>query len=193
MSFTLFTPVTQIIVYLIIFNTLRFQNKVQFVQYCVRSKVKVCVHITILGVRFWHLILCLAWIDLLQWKQFLFVCLVFFVPLVNFSHVTIAGERLQIFDLCSTLVAVEQWVFFNVLYLLLPGPTLYHDRLRVPMTLTRVAERLAVELSLPVLTTQVCGDWGSNPYLPHARRTLYLYDTAAVSFEFECSLCLHVW
>ena len=31
-----------------------------------------------------------------------------------------------------------------------------------------------------VFTTQVYLDRGSNPYLPHARRTLYLYATAAV-------------
>ena len=31
------------------------------------------------------------------------------------------------------------------------------------MTLTAISERLAVELSLPVLTTEVSPDWGSNP------------------------------
>ena len=35
--------------------------------------------------------------------------------------------------------------------------------------------RLAVELSLPVFKTLVCRDRGSNPDLPHARWTLYLY------------------
>ena len=39
------------------------------------------------------------------------------------------------------------------------------------MTLTPVAERLAVELSLPDFTTYVCRDRGSNPGLPHAKRT----------------------
>ena len=39
------------------------------------------------------------------------------------------------------------------------------------MTLTSVAERLAVVLSLPVLTTLVCPDRVSNPDLPHARWT----------------------
>ena len=43
-----------------------------------------------------------------------------------------------------------------------------------------VAERLAVELSLPVLTTKVCRGRGSNPNLLHARGTLYIYATAAV-------------
>ena len=39
------------------------------------------------------------------------------------------------------------------------------------MTFTSVAERLAVVLSLPVLTTLVCPDRVSNPDLPHARWT----------------------
>ena len=60
------------------------------------------------------------------------------------------------------------------------GPTVYNGHLRGPLTLTPVAERLAVELSLPVFTTQVCRDLGLNPDLLHARRTLYLYATAAV-------------
>ena len=33
----------------------------------------------------------------------------------------------------------------------------------------RVVERLALELSLPVLMTQVCCDRASNPDLPHMR------------------------
>ena len=43
--------------------------------------------------------------------------------------------------------------------------------LRGPVTSTPVAERL--ELSLCVLTTNVCPDRRSNPQLLHARRTLY--------------------
>ena len=50
------------------------------------------------------------------------------------------------------------------------GPTVYNGHLRGPVTLTLVAERLAVELSLPVFTTWVYRDRGSNPELPHARR-----------------------
>ena len=34
------------------------------------------------------------------------------------------------------------------------GPTVYNGHLRGPVTLTPVAERLAVELSLPVFTTE---------------------------------------
>ena len=41
------------------------------------------------------------------------------------------------------------------------------------------------KFTLPVLTTYVCPNRGSNPDLPHARRTLYHYDTAAVVGETE--------
>ena len=77
-------------------------------------------------------------------------------------------------------MAIEQWGFFNVPHQLRHGPTLYDGHLRGPVTLTPVAEGLVVELSLPVFTTQVCRDRGSNPDLPHARQTLYLYAKAAV-------------
>ena len=54
-------------------------------------------------------------------------------------------------------------------------PTLYNGHLQGPVTLTPVAEPLAVEQSLPVFTTWVCCDRGSKPDLPHANRMLYLY------------------
>ena len=47
-------------------------------------------------------------------------------------------------DLCSALMAIEQWGFFNVPHLLRHGPTVYNDHLRGPVTLIPVAERLAV-------------------------------------------------
>ena len=53
----------------------------------------------------------------------------------------------------------------------------YNGDIRGPVTLTPVAEHLAVELSLAVITTLVCHDFGLNPDLPHAIRTLYLYTT----------------
>ena len=51
-------------------------------------------------------------------------------------------------------------------HLLQHGPTLYNGHLRGPVTLAPVAERLAVELSLPVFAAKVCRDQGSNPDLP---------------------------
>ena len=68
-------------------------------------------------------------------------------------------------DLSSALNAIEQWGFFTMPHLLWHGPTVYNGHLRGPVTLTPVAERLALELSLPVFTTQVCCDRGSNPDL----------------------------
>ena len=115
----------------------------------------------------------------------LLVCLGFIDPLANFSLILRRHHcrwRAANFDLCSALMAIDQWVVFNVPHLLWHGPTLYNGHLRGPVTLTPVAERLAVELSLPVFTTQVCRDRWSDPDLPHARRTLYLYAAAAVSW-----------
>ena len=117
-----------------------------------------------------------------------FVCLFLFVWSLlshsrNFSIIWRRHHcrwRAANFDLCSALMAIEQWGFFNVPYLLWHGPTVYNGHLRGPVSLTPVAERLGVKLSLPVCTSQVCRDRGSNPELPHARRTLYLYATAAV-------------
>ena len=57
------------------------------------------------------------------------------------------------FDLCSALMAIEQWGFFNVRNLLRHGHTVYNGHLRGPVTLAHVAEPLAVELSLPVSAT----------------------------------------
>ena len=52
-------------------------------------------------------------------------------------------------------------------------PTGNNCHLRGPVTLIPIAEHLTVEVSLPVLTAGVCSDRGSNPYHPHASRTLY--------------------
>ena len=43
------------------------------------------------------------------------------------------------------------------------GPSVYNGHLRRPVTITPNAERLAVELTLPVLTTRI-----RTPNLPHA-------------------------
>ena len=102
-----------------------------------------------------------------------FVCLEFIVPLENFSlilrrhHCRWSSAN---FNLCSALMAIEQWGFFSVPHPMRLGPTLYNCHLRGTMTLTPVAERLAVELSQPVFTTKVCRDRGSNPDLPHTNK-----------------------
>ena len=53
------------------------------------------------------------------------------------------------FDLCSALIAIEQWRFFSVPHLLWHGASVYNGHLRGPVTFTLIAERLAMELSLP--------------------------------------------
>ena len=57
------------------------------------------------------------------------------------------------FDLCSALMANEQWQVFSVPHLLWHGASIYNGHLWGLMTLTPVSERLAVELSLPNFTT----------------------------------------
>ena len=102
----------------------------------------------------------------------LFVCLWLFVPLENFSlkwrrhHCRWKAAN---FDLCSALMPIEEWGFFSVPHLLWYGPTVYNGHLRGPVTLIPVAERLAVELSLPVFTSWVFRGWDSNTQLPHAK------------------------
>ena len=54
----------------------------------------------------------------------LFVCLQFFIPLENFSLIRRRHHcqwGVANFDLCSALMAIEQWRFLNVPHLLRPG------------------------------------------------------------------------
>ena len=60
-------------------------------------------------------------------------------------------------------MTMEQWGFFSVLHLLWHETFVYNVHYLGPVTLTPVAERLAVELSLPVLTTyRLRSVWDSN-------------------------------
>ena len=79
------------------------------------------------------------------------------------------------FNLSSSLMAIEQWGFFSMPHLLWHGVSVYNIHLRRPVTLTCIAERLAVELSLPVLTNWVCRGWDSNTQ-PSANGTNALTD-----------------
>ena len=71
-------------------------------------------------------------------------------------------------------MAIEQWGFFSVPHLLWQGQTVYNGHLRGPVTLTLVAERLAVQLSLPISITMLrsVGTAIRTPNLLHARRAL---------------------
>ena len=80
-----------------------------------------------------------------------------FVPHVNFhsyGDVTIAGKGLKILTMLG-IMAIEQFAFFSVqhVYLLLCDSTaVYNGQLRGPVTLMSIAERLAADLSLSILT-----------------------------------------
>ena len=78
------------------------------------------------------------------WFVCLFVCLGFIVPLENFSLIWSHHLRRRVanFDLCSALMDIEQWGF--------SGASVYNGHPRGLVTLIPIAERLAVELSLPV-------------------------------------------
>ena len=89
------------------------------------------------------------------------VCLGVFNPLENFS--LIWRWRTANFDICSAPMAIdhEQWEFLSLPHLLWHGASFYNGYLRGPVTLTPIAERLTVELSLPVFMTWVCCSWDS--------------------------------
>ena len=98
------------------------------------------------------------------------ICLfwVFVVPLENFSLIWRRHHyrwRAANFDLCSARVAIEQWVFFSVPHLLWHGASVYNGHLKGQLTLTPIAECVAVELFLPIFTTYVCRGWDSNTQL----------------------------
>ena len=106
-------------------------------------------------------------LNLMSFTLYMFasVCLKFFVSLYNFSSI-LEMSSLQVtacnVDICSALMAIEQWEFVIVPHLMWHGASVYNGHLRWSMTLTYIAERLAMELSQHVLTTKVCRGWDSN-------------------------------
>ena len=75
-----------------------------------------------------------------------------FVPLENFSLIWRRHHcrwKAANFDLCSALMAFEQWGFFYLPH----GPSVCNGHFRGPVTLTPNAERSAVELSLSFIMT----------------------------------------
>ena len=86
----------------------------------------------------------------------------------SYGDVTIAGEGLQI------LTCVRQsWPVSNEgSHLLRHGAFVYIGHLRGPVTLTPISERLAVDLSLPVLHLRSVAAGIRTPNFPLARRLL---------------------
>ena len=78
-----------------------------------------------------------------------FFVLGFFVPLENFSLIWRRNRwRAANFDLCSALMAIDQWRLFSMPHLLWHGASVIIVISKDPWQ-THIAERLAVELSLP--------------------------------------------
>lgn len=75
----------------------------------------------------------------------------------------------HIFD----IIVIEQWGLISVPHLLWQQTSVSNCHLQGLITPITVADRLAVELSILVLKTQVCRERESNPDLPRANRTLY--------------------
>ena len=107
----------------------------------------------------------------------LFVCLCVFL-------FRVFVPRAANFDLCSALMAIEQWGFFCMPHLIWHGASfyIYNDHLRWPVKLTLNVKRLEFELSLPVLTTLVCCSWNSNtqPFADGANALTHRNTAAAV-------------
>ena len=77
-----------------------------------------------------------------SWVGGLFVYLELIVPLEIFLLIWKRHHcrwRAENFDLCSALMAIEQWGVFYVSHLLWHGPTFYNGHFRGPVTLTTVA------------------------------------------------------
>ena len=79
-------------------------------------------------------------------RQHWFVCLGFFVPLENFLLIW-RRHHYRWRTASSALLAIEQWGLFSVQHLQWYMASVYNGHLRGHVTLTPIAERLAVELS----------------------------------------------
>ena len=105
----------------------------------------------------------------------------------SYGDVTITGEGLQILTYSSALMAIEQWGFLSVSQLLCHGASIYNGHVRGPVT--PIAERLAVELSLPVFKNIGLSQMGfehptfrlrdhrSNPCTAPPQRSIYMWST----------------
>ena len=113
----------------------------------------------------------------------LFVCLGFIIPLENFTLIWRRHHsRWKAANFWSILCThdIEQWGFFCVPHLVWHGASVYKGHIRGPVTLTPIAERLAMMMSLPFLRISSDAAGIRTPNIPVARPTL-LPSTAAVA------------
>ena len=107
----------------------------------------------------------------------IFACFVwFFVSFENFSlirrrhHYRLRAANL---DLCSALMAIEQWRFLAVTPTVTRGTGPFIMVISEDQWNTSITERLEVELSLPVYWLRSVAAGIRTPNLPLSRRTLY--------------------
>ena len=138
----------------------------------------------------------------MQYEGRFFVCL--FVCLYGVNRPTrdiLLPRRAANFDLCSVLIAIEQLGYFSLPHQLWHWTSVYNGLIRGPVTLTPIAERLAVELSLPVLTHYVfrcrdfntslsaCGAYALTDCATHAVRCKYINCTIIrIVYSTDCEL-----
>ena len=126
-----------------------------------------------------------------------FVCLIFawgFSSYLRNFHsywdVTSAGEGLQILTCARHSWAIEQSGLFSVPHLLWHGSSFYTGHL--PKTRDTRSHycrgfNLAMELSLPVFTTEACRALDSNTNLPLAKRICRLLNNELIIVENFCT------
>ena len=115
-----------------------------------------------------------------------FVCLFVWVQIKNFSLIWRRHHYRcrRYFDLYSALMAIEHWAwgFFGVSHLWQVA-SIFNGRLRGPVTLAPVAERLAVELS-PSLLRLCYVDLNTKPSACETNALTYCATTVVLYFEF---------
>ena len=127
------------------------------------------------------------------------ICLfvLIFVQLENFSLIWRRHHyrwRAANFDLCSALMAIEQSVFFSGPQLLWHGASVYNDNPQGPVTLTRIAEYLAVELSMGIadwgrlLTPDLEQDFGDS-----MKGKLYIQNCCTSKNHYRNSMCYRTY
>ena len=93
-------------------------------------------------------------------------------------------------NLCSALMAIEQSVFFSGPQLLWHGASVYNGNPQGHVTLTRIAERLAVELSMGIV------DWGrllppdlEQDFGDSVKGKLYIQNCCTSKIHYRNSIC----
>ena len=115
----------------------------------------------------------------------LFVCLfgVYRSTREFFTHMETSTLPVKGFKFWPMVGTHGYWTgrVFSVPHLLWRGESVYNGHLRGSVTLTPIAERLAVELSLPVFTKYVCLGWYSNTQQFACGSNVVTHCTPAVS------------